>query len=277
MRSLLTYLQIGAQHQRCPSQPHNTSSEEESKRPPSSEAQYKMESGGSTIIVPKPTKPNTASLLYLANYMRMSKAIVSNLAEMRSSSSESGSEGGIQSDGTNRFSSEKVNDYSIPRKLSKEERAAKVQKYWEKKKRKTYDKKIRYEYRQHLADKRMRFQGRFVKAEHAKDLIMRGASITVKDKAELTKLFEEDNNSELIKKYEENMKMHSIKSIFRTVQDTSVRDGMSSSESDSSGSMNAMSASFSPSLESMKDIYPSLGMNMQDNKLEIPSPSMFKL
>lgn len=282
MKSLLSILPFAAGHQRCPSlteqEPRINTSGEETERPNSSEGQSVpriQTTGSDSIVVPKPRKPNTAVWSYWMNYMRMSTAAVSNLPGMRSSSSES-NDSGPQSEGTSRMSDENLDSSQghISRKLTKEERAFKVQKYLDKKKKKTFGKKIRYEYRQHLADRRMRFQGRFVKAEQAKDLIMKGAPITVKDNTELKSLFEEDKTNNLIKQYQENMKLRCYKPIFKTIKDTTMQDKISSSDSNSSGSIEGV---ISPLLESMKDINPTYEIEKQCSKLNIQPTQLFKL
>ena len=299
MRSLLSCLQFGVGHHRSTSQSdnnehHNSSGGEDTTRPASSEAQNAAgigrtcvhepipvrsnsgDAGGNTIIVPQPRKPNTAVWSYWMNYMRMSTALVSNLSGVRSSSSES-AEGEIKSEGA---SGPESAGGLYPRKLSKEERALKVQKYLEKKRNKSNMKKIRYQYRQQLAARRIRFQGRFVKAAEAKDLILKGAPVTAKDRTELNKLFEEDKDQELIKKYNENIRLHTVKPIFKMTHDTSVMDRLSGSEhsSYSSGSEgSSLGLGMSPLIETMKDIDLNGELKEQCAKIKLQPPPILKL
>ena len=55
--------------------------------------------------------------------------------------------------------------------LSKKQRDLKVKKYLEKKKKRTWDKKVNYESRKKVADTRPRYKGRFVSFEQAGDLL----------------------------------------------------------------------------------------------------------
>lgn len=76
-------------------------------------------------------------------------------------------------------------------RMSKEERAGKVRRFLEKRRRRNGAKKIRYQYRQQVAARRIRYHGRFIKLEQAKELILRGELVDANDKTELNKLFEE--------------------------------------------------------------------------------------
>jgi hypothetical protein len=265
---------MGAGHQShappAEGEQQNSSNDEGTTRPQSLETRNP---GG--ILVPRPRKPNTAVWSYWMNYMQMSQALVSNLPGMRSSSSESGNESaGALSEGM--VGSEGHPPGYIP-VLSKDQRAAKVARYLEKRRKQKYCKKIRYEYRQKLADRRIRYQGRFVKTDQARELILKGAPVTVKDKADLNRLFEEDKTNELAKKFEDNIRAHYLRPIFRTVHDTSVRDRMSSSDSNSSNSGESISKTLSPLLEAMNDVNPALDLEKQCANIGLNTAPIFKL
>lgn len=282
MRNFFSCFQFGSNHQRSTSQPDNqpqSISEEELKRPPSSEMLNAIPHFGEqlsategTILVPRPRKPDTAALSFWMNYMQMSTALVNNISSYRSSSSESG-DGGIKSEGNSSSSVRML----YPRKLTKEERAAKVQKYLEKKKRKNNEKKIRYQYRQHLADKRIRYQGRFVKASDVKDLILNGAQVTAKDKTELNKLFEEDKDEELMARYNENVKAQKIKPIFKTTYDPSIVNSLSLGARKSSASSDSSGSGINPLITTMKNMDLNSISNEQYCNVDIQTPSILKL
>eukprot|EP00826_Nyctotherus_ovalis_P045814 TRINITY_DN5103_c0_g2_i2.p2 TRINITY_DN5103_c0_g2~~TRINITY_DN5103_c0_g2_i2.p2 ORF type:complete len:231 (-),score=52.65 TRINITY_DN5103_c0_g2_i2:177-869(-) len=79
-----------------------------------------------------------------------------------------------------------------------QERAKKVRRFLEKRRKRNGVKKIRYQYRQQVAARRIRFHGRFIKIEQAKELILRGESVDANDKTELNKLFEELKESSIL-------------------------------------------------------------------------------
>eukprot|EP00826_Nyctotherus_ovalis_P038997 TRINITY_DN3706_c0_g4_i7.p1 TRINITY_DN3706_c0_g4~~TRINITY_DN3706_c0_g4_i7.p1 ORF type:complete len:281 (+),score=85.16 TRINITY_DN3706_c0_g4_i7:171-1013(+) len=280
MKAFLSCLQFGVGHQQIPqsdanAQPPNKDTVPIPKLPLPDQLlntlPIKASSGdeGNTIIIPKPRKPDTTAWSYWMNYMKMSTALVNNLSGGNSSSSES-LDSGVKSEGGRR---------SFP-KLTKQERALKVEKYLEKKRRKNGAKKIRYQYRQELADKRIRFQGRFVKPAEAKDLIMQGVAVTVKDKSELTKLFEEDKDQELLERYNENLRKKNLKRIFKTVYDTSVVDRLSSGDHSSYSSSSSLSSSgsaMSPLIENMGDM--KLSGDAEDKRKEpyMEPPPILKL
>lgn len=221
---------------------------------------------GGSIIIPKPHKADPNAWTYWMNYMKMPTALVNNLSGVSSSSSES-LDDVVKSEGERGFP-----------KLTKQERALKVQKYLEKKRRKNGVKKIRYQYRQELAAKRIRFQGRFVKLAEAKDLIMEGVAVTVKDKNELTKLFEEDKDQGLLEKYNENLRKKNLKRIFKTTYDTSVVDRLSSGDQSSYSSNSSISSSgssMSPLIDNMEDM--NLDNEDKNENLDIEQPPILKL
>lgn len=70
---------------------------------------------------------------------------------------------------TERFSQDSTDDDFLVGKLSKAQRAAKVQKYLEKKKKRKWEKQVNYQSRKKVADTRPRYKGRFVSSEMAKE------------------------------------------------------------------------------------------------------------
>lgn len=54
--------------------------------------------------------------------------------------------------------------------LNRAQRNDRIRSYWEKKKRRNSQKTVRYAVRKNLAEKRYRFQGRFVKLEQLQEL-----------------------------------------------------------------------------------------------------------
>jgi len=278
MKAILSCLQYGVGHQTIAqpdNHPQNTSKKESVLVPGLQRSgqllnslPIKASSGdeGNSIIIPKPRKADPSAWTYWMNYMKMSTVLVNNLSGVNSSSSES-SDGVIKSEGERGFP-----------KLTKQERALKVERYLEKKRRKNGVKKIRYQYRQELAAKRIRFQGRFVKPAEAKDLIMQGVAVTVKDKNELTKLFEEDKDQGLLEKYNENLRKKNLKRIFKTTYDTSVIDRLSSGDQSSyssNGSISSFGSGMSPLIDNMEDM--KLGNEEKDENPEIEQLPILKL
>jgi len=262
MKAFISYLQFGIGHHQTITQPGEKSKNTESKETTSilglqkhdqllNPNLFKPSSGdeANNIIIPKPRKPDT-TWSYLGNYMKMQTTIMSG-GSGNNGSSES-NDSGVKSEGDKK---------SYP-EITKEERALKVKKYLKKRRRKNGTRKIRYQYRQELADKRIRFQGRFIKPTEAKNLIMQGVPVTIKDKSELNKLFDEDKDQEVLKKYNENLQKKNLKRVFKTVYDTSIVDRLSGGEKSSCSSNSSISSSrsaMSPLIENMD------GMNLNSN------------
>ena len=82
--------------------------------------------------------------------------------------------------------------------ITEEARRLKVQKFLEKRRKRERTKKVRYQYRQQAAYKKMRYRGRFINATEAKKLISKGEQVTSNDNSELNKLFEEMKKENLI-------------------------------------------------------------------------------
>jgi len=68
-----------------------------------------------------------------------------------------------------KLSQESTDDDFLIGRLTKAQRAAKVQKYLEKKKKRKWDKQVNYQSRKKVADTRPRYKGRFVSSEMAKE------------------------------------------------------------------------------------------------------------
>lgn len=279
MRSILSCLQFGAAHQRSTSQPDSelqSTSGRESVKPLSSEVpsvsslfneQLRGEGGDGTILVPRPRRPDTGTLSFWLGYMQMSAALVHDLSSYRSSSSESA---GAKSEDCSRAEAPVL----CPRKLTRAQRNAKVQKYLEKKKRKNNEKKIRYQYRQELADKRIRHQGRFVKVSEVRDLILKGAQVTVKDKTELNKLLEEDKDAELIAKYNQSVRSRPV---FKTTYDPSIVNSLSLGARKSSSSSDSSNSHISPLIKTMRDMDLNSMRSELRAEIDIEAPSILKL
>ena len=92
--------------------------------------------------------------------------------------------------------------------LTREERKLKLAKFLEKRKRRHLIKKIRYQHRQQVADRRMRYKGRFVNIEEAKELMMKGEEVTANNRSDLDKLLEQLGKQNLLGKYYEIGRAH---------------------------------------------------------------------
>jgi hypothetical protein len=65
----------------------------------------------------------------------------------------------------------KQNSTQSEKKLVKEYRQLRMKKYLDKKSKRNFDKKIVYDTRKKVADKRIRFQGKFINEEQARELL----------------------------------------------------------------------------------------------------------
>ena len=84
------------------------------------------------------------------------------------------------------------NDFSISDQVDYI-RKLKVQKYLDKKHKRSKIKTLKYECRQRLAQQKMRYQGRFINPEMAKDLIKNGKIVYAKDIQAFESMFPNDN------------------------------------------------------------------------------------
>ena len=111
------------------------------------------------------------------------------------------------------------NSYKYIGLLTREERKLKLQRFFEKRKRKHNIKKIKYQHRHEVADKRMRYKGRFVKINEAKELIIKGEEVTANDRSELDKLIQELIKNNLLEKCKE------AKKVFTTIKENESNNG----------------------------------------------------
>jgi len=132
------------------------------------------------IAVPIPVKPKVTFPVWSATYHTLDTLIANDI--QKSLNYQSGQEEAYQTH------------------LTKEERNAKIHKFLLKKKNRKPS-FIRYQYQKGLADKRARFQGRFVKLEGIKEMIIKGEKLTAKDRSELEEIIYSSNHEELIKAY----------------------------------------------------------------------------
>lgn len=139
-------------------------------------------------------------------------------------------------------------------KMSKEERASKVQRFLEKRRKRNGIKKIRYQYRQQVAARRIRYHGRFIKIEQAKELILKGELVDANDKTELNKLFEELKENNMSDEYKELTVLQKPKDEFKNTQDTNIKtNNIINTRKFSSSTSGGTNSGTSPLIQVMKD------------------------
>jgi len=156
-------------------------------------------------------------------------------------------------------------------KITKEERISKVQRFLEKRRKRNGIKKIRYQYRQQVAARRIRYHGRFIKIEQAKELILKGELVDANDKTELNKLFEELKENNVL---DETLQQQKAKIDNKSNLDTIPTINIASMRKFSTSTNGGTNSRTSPLIQIMKEDSRELKQQSSDIKV---SPPVLKL